>query len=703
MSVPAWNLKKIQEGFRTHDHVCVVFDSQQHMAPAVLPFLAAGLQRDERVILLSSNEFANQIAHMALEQNIDIHLARKDGQLIFADLIDLARRGKIDSEGLASLVINEALKAKEVGVNSIRVCHDMTAVMKVLKTNHALTEYESRLNRDLFAVFDCTGLCVCDESSLSSDVVKSAIHTHPLIMRGKRVYKNNYYIPPQELLDNKKDDFEVRRWLANIESTRAVGFSNMADADAIRIKETDSRYKAIVENQTDPICRYLQDGTLTYVNEACCRFFGKNRTELVNTNLYEWFAEGDQKLIRKSMSNLNANNSVISFEHCFRRFEGDVRWQQWTIRAITDEKGNFLEYQAIGRDVTQRKMVEDQLKFLSLHDPLTGLYNRVYFEEEMLRVANGRQNPLGLVVCDVDGLKLVNDSYGHEAGDGMLLAASNLIKECFREGDVIARVGGDEFAVLLLKTPETVVEEACRRIRNRINDYNKQNCDFPLSISVGYSVRHKAETPMVEVFKQADNNMHREKLHRSQSARSAIVQTLMKALEARDFITEGHTDRLQGLVEGMALVMGLSESHMIELKLLARFHDIGKVGLSDSILFKPGPLTGDEYQEMQRHCEIGHRIALSSPDLALIADGILKHHEWWNGNGYPLGLARDEIPLHCRILSIADAFDAITSDRPYRSALSRDEAIGELVKCSGTQFDPDLVPKFVEVVQTYLV
>ncbi|MGE5416903.1 MAG: diguanylate cyclase domain-containing protein [Acidobacteriota bacterium] len=703
MSVPAWNLKKIQEGFRTHDHVCVVFDSQHQIAPAVLPFLAAGLQRDERCLLLSSQEFANQIFHSSNEQGIDIYLAQQNEQLIFVDLLKMNNSEQIDAARLSDLLISEAVKAKKAGVSSIRVCHDMTALMKIFKSSDVLVEYESRLNRDLFALFDCTGLCICDESSLSSDVVKSALHTHPLVMRGKRVYKNTYFIPPQELLDNKKDDYEVRRWLSNIESTRAVGFSNITDADRIRSRESESRYKAIVENQTDPICRYLHDGTLTYVNEAYCRFFGKNRSELINTNVYEWFAESDQKLIQKSMLNLNSNNTTISFEHCLRRPEGDVRWQQWTIRTIIDEKGSLIEYQAIGRDVTQRRVVEDQLKFLSLHDPLTGLYNRVYFEEEMLRVANGRQNPLGLVVCDVDGLKLINDSCGHEAGDCMLLAASNLIKECFREGDVIARVGGDEFAVLLLKTPENVVEDACRRIRDRMNQYNNLNVDFPLSISVGYSVRSNSETPMVEVYKQADNNMHREKLHRSQSARSAIVQTLMKALEARDFITEGHTDRLQGLVEGMALAIGLAERQMIELKLLARFHDIGKVGLSDNILFKPGPLTGDEYQEMQRHCEIGHKIALSSPDLALIADGILKHHEWWNGNGYPLGLARDEIPLHCRILAIADAFDAITSDRPYRQALSRDEAIGELVKCSGTQFDPDLVPRFVNVLQTYLV
>jgi HD-GYP domain-containing protein (c-di-GMP phosphodiesterase class II) len=196
---------------------------------------------------------------------------------------------------------------------------------------------------------------------------------------------------------------------------------------------------------------------------------------------------------------------------------------------------------------------------------------------------------------------------------------------------------------------------------------------------------------MGDIFREADNNMYREKLHRKQSIRSAIVQALMKALEARDFITEGHAERLQSVVAAVGESMGMSDSKLVDLRLLAQFHDIGKVGVPDRILFKPGPLTREEYAEMQRHSEIGHRIAQSAPDLVPIADWILKHHEWWNGEGYPLGLAGEEIPLECRILAIADAYDAMTSDRPYRKAMGHEEALMELGKKAGTQFDPKLV------------
>ncbi len=186
-------------------------------------------------------------------------------------------------------------------------------------------------------------------------------------------------------------------------------------------------------------------------------------------------------------------------------------------------------------------------------------------------------------------------------------------------------------------------------------------------------------------------------LYRSRSARSSIVQALMKTMEARDFITEGHAQRMQSLVVGLARAIGLSEKRLAEYRLLAQFHDIGKVGIPDRILFKPGPLTSEEVAEMRRHCEIGHRIALSAQDLAPIADWILKHHEWWNGNGYPLGIKGEEIPLACRVLAIADAYDAMTSDRPYRKAMTKEQAVKELLNCAGTQFDPYLVPKFIDM------
>lgn len=354
---------------------------------------------------------------------------------------------------------------------------------------------------------------------------------------------------------------------------------------------------------------------------------------------------------------------------------------------------------AIYEDITERKETEKQLQYLSYYDVLTGLYNRAYFEREIQRV-NAVEGPAGVIVCDIDGLKLINDSLGHRAGDRLLKAAADILRHSFRQNDVIARIGGDEFAVLL-GHGEPMVTESCNRIRKRTALYNETHPQLPVSLSIGSAVRKNNTEDLRQVFKKADDIMYREKLHRSRSVRSALIQTLMKALEARDFITEGHAARMDAQISAFGEVLDLPPDTVNDLRLLARFHDIGKVGIPDHILFKPGPLTPGETAEMQRHCEIGYRIAQASPDLIPISDWILGHHEWWDGNGYPRGLKGNDIPLACRILSIVDAFDAMTSDRPYRKAMSPEDALRELKRCAGTQFDPELVDKFVQMMRTH--
>jgi HD-GYP domain-containing protein (c-di-GMP phosphodiesterase class II) len=193
--------------------------------------------------------------------------------------------------------------------------------------------------------------------------------------------------------------------------------------------------------------------------------------------------------------------------------------------------------------------------------------------------------------------------------------------------------------------------------------------------------------------------MYREKLFHTQNVRSTIVKTLINTLNTRNLIIEKHVMRLEKLLAKMAALIGLSESTTSDLILLAKFHDIGKVAISDSILFKEGPLTLEEWKEMKRHCEIGYRIALSALDLMPIADFILKHHEWWDGEGYPLGIKGEEIPIECRLLAIAEAYEAMTSIRPYRKAFSHEEAVTELSTQSGKQFDPKLSKKFLQMLE----
>ncbi|MDR3588418.1 MAG: GAF domain-containing protein [Negativicutes bacterium] len=345
----------------------------------------------------------------------------------------------------------------------------------------------------------------------------------------------------------------------------------------------------------------------------------------------------------------------------------------------------------------ERKQAEATSKYLGLHDALTGLYNRAYFTEEMQRHQGDRYLPNTVVMCDLDGLKLVNDTFGHAAGDKLLAATAKIIRKVIRQGDVAARIGGDEFAILLPRANEKIAVSLSERLKSQIERYNHKTPGVPLSVSFGYAVRRTLDISIEDLLKEADNNMYREKLHHSRSARSAIVQTVMKLLEERDFVTEEHAERLQELTAKLTQRLNLTESRVAEIRLLAKFHDVGKIGIPDHILLKEGPLTKQEWAEMKRHCEIGFRIAQSSPDLVPISDWILKHHEWWNGQGYPFGLQGKEIPLECRILAIADCYDAMTSDRPYRKAVSHEAALAEIARCAGTQFDPELAKTFIAI------
>lgn len=338
---------------------------------------------------------------------------------------------------------------------------------------------------------------------------------------------------------------------------------------------------------------------------------------------------------------------------------------------------------------------EKQLTYISYHDALTGIYNRAYFYAKSKDVIP----QMAVIMADFDGLKVINDTFGHKMGDKALQETAQIITDCLPSDGFVARVGGDEFAVVLFSTTTHEIKAVCGAIREKIDNYNRGTV-IPLHLSLGYASVEEKEMTSEELLAAADKWMYREKLRQSGTKRSQFYNTLKEMLVARDYITEGHATRVTTTTVSLAKAAGVPSVQIPDIELFAYFHDLGKVGVSDSILNKCGPLTENERQEMQQHSEIGHRIASAMDNLAMISDWILKHHERWDGKGYPYGIAKEDIPIECRILAITDAYDAMISDRPYRKAMSSLAALEELCRNAGTQFDPNLVEKFVAIIKS---
>lgn len=357
--------------------------------------------------------------------------------------------------------------------------------------------------------------------------------------------------------------------------------------------------------------------------------------------------------------------------------------------------GKIIGYHVIYTDIRKRKEAEEKIRYLSYYDKLTGLYNRAFFEEELKRLDTKRQLPLSVIVGDVNGLKLTNDVFGHLVGDQLLIRTADTLEQACRREDVICRWGGDEFAILLPQTNKEAVDKICRRIYSLCEE--SKEAPINISISLGYAIKENSTQSIIDIIKKAEEQMYRNKLLESKSTRSHIINSLQKSMYERSHETEAHAERMKDLSISLGKGLHLDNDKLNELGLLAILHDIGKMAISDRILEKPGKLTKDEWEKMKRHSEIGYRIAETSPELIHISKYILFHHERWDGTGYPHGLKGDEIPMLCRIISVVDVYDVMTHVRSYKEASSHEEAIEEIVSCSGTQFDPEIVNKFVEL------
>ncbi|MBU5455171.1 diguanylate cyclase [Caproiciproducens sp. MSJ-32] len=327
---------------------------------------------------------------------------------------------------------------------------------------------------------------------------------------------------------------------------------------------------------------------------------------------------------------------------------------------------------------------------------MTGTFNRTFFKNEIKNIDKEDNLPISVIMGDVNGLKLTNDAFGHLMGDKLLITAANVMKKVCRENDIIVRWGGDEFIIILPKTKGKYAENLCKRINEECKKEFIEAVN--LSISLGYSTKYSIQQDIMKVITDSEDMMYSIKMLESKSQKSKTLKIIIETLYERSKQDVEHSKNVSRLCKLIGETLELSLKEVSELEILGDIHDVGKIGVSLNILNKTTQLTEADWIEVKRHSEIGYRIVSATNEFSFLGDAILAHHEWYNGSGYPNGLKGEKIHKMARILAIADAYDAMISYRPYRKSKTKEEAINELIKYKGIQFDSDLVDLFVNKV-----
>lgn len=464
-----------------------------------------------------------------------------------------------------------------------------------------------------------------------------------------------------------------------------------------QLSEERNFSSTILETVGSLIAVLSGSGHIVRFNRACVNLSGLSIEEAYQRSFVTLLAESDdQKKFTEYFSQVLEERSTVEFESRMLTRSGETRTIQMVLSKLTGENSSSDYVVCTGLDITNRKIIEEEIRYMSFHDSLTGLYNRSYFEEELARLNSARQLPLSIIVGDVNGLKLINDAFGHEAGDRLIQAAATILRKTCRTDDITARIGGDEFGIILPGTNEEAALDIAARIRE--NSRLMINEPINVSIAVGVATKNSMEEDVRMTFKLADDRMYKNKLVESKSLKSAIISSLKKTLHERTNDKGDHSEQLKTLSLKLGKRLGFTSAQMDDLELLALLHDIGKIAVPDLILNKAAPLTEDEWEIMKQHPEIGYRIASTSPELSNIAEYILCHHEWIDGTGYPQGLQGESIPIISRALSVVDAYDAMTSGRIYKIPCSPHEALQELENFADKQFDGPIAREFIRMI-----
>ncbi len=458
--------------------------------------------------------------------------------------------------------------------------------------------------------------------------------------------------------------------------------------------------QALIDSVTDQI--YYKDVNYRYLgcNKAFLDFNNLSITDCLNKSDQDIFGPYEKGYYSHLDKDVVEFQEKVSGQYeVYKKDEDKLHVFKIEKTPLLDHENRCIGLVGISKDITERKAKEKEIFYLSNHDSLTGFYNKDYIFQYLQKQIEQDDLPLSLIYAEIKGLKIINDALGIYYGDETIKAIANCFKSIIPKDAIIARVGGDQFVILLKKTDELTTQSYLDEIYNKCDQNMKsEKPSFFASLSLGKSTLNNKALSITGLLAKAEEDMYKDKGRTHANYNKDVLSAMMKEVFSYGTETKEHTLRLVALSEKVGKHMNLSSKEIDTLKKLSHYHDIGYIGLNRRMFSKNDKLSKNEWEMVQKHPEIGYRISQSISSLNHTSEHILYHHERWDGIGYPLGLKEEEIPKLSRIFSILDSYDVMLAGRPYKKALTQDQAKNELLEMAGLQFDPNLVREIVEII-----